>query len=292
MTDHGTLSVRCDLRFVPRDEDILVLHLQAAHCAGQTVRDEELSVSVSLGAERLRLSFESHVTPENNRLVRVLVPVAHMGKDLIIAYRASVSLHPTLQDPANVMETPLRQLPFSVQPYLLASRYCQSDRLGAFAEQEFGHLLPGHSRVTAICNWIRGRIRYADGSSNTQTTAHDTMEARVGVCRDFAHLAISLCRALNIPARFVSAYSAGIFPQDFHALVEVYLSGRWYLFDPTRLASVDRAARIGVGRDAADVSFATIYGAVETTIPKVDVQLLGASVETPLTLQAVSISET
>jgi transglutaminase-like putative cysteine protease len=132
-----------------------------------------------------------------------------------------------------------------------------------FVAAEFGHLVPGYSRVTAICNWIYDNVLYLSGSSDSLTSACDTAIERVGVCRDFAHLGIAFCRALNIPARFVSGYAYGLNPPDFHAWFEAYLGGRWYLFDPTRLVPQSGLIRVGTGRDAADVSFATIFGPVQ-----------------------------
>ena len=147
--------------------------------------------------------------------------------------------------------------------YLQASRFCESDRLVDFAREQFGALEPGFSRVTAICNWICENVEYRRGSSNEQTSATETLAQRAGVCRDFAHLAIALCRALDIPARFVSCYALGLAPADFHAVFEAYLGGAWWLFDPTRQAALDGLIRIGIGRDAAEVAFASIYGKAE-----------------------------
>ena len=121
--------------------------------------------------------------------------------------------------------------------------------------------------MTAICNWIFENVDYLAGSSDGSTSAYDTFTLRAGVCRDFAHLGITFCRALGIPARFVSAYGFKLYPQDFHAVFEAYLGGRWYLFDPTRLSPPDGLIRIGVGRDAADTAFATYFGAM-TGSPK------------------------
>ena len=154
-------------------------------------------------------------------------------------------------------------LPLDILYYLYPSRYCQSDRLLRFVAAEFGDLVPGYSRVTAICNWIYDNVLYLSGSSDSLTSACDTAIERVGVCRDFAHLGIAFCRALNIPARFVSGYAYGLNPPDFHAWFEAYLGGRWYLFDPTRLVPQNGLIRVGTGRDAADVSFATIFGPVQ-----------------------------
>ncbi len=130
-------------------------------------------------------------------------------------------------------------------------------------QYEFGDLKPGYSRVTAVCNWIHDNVTYLSLSTDPNTSAYDTATQRVGVCRDFAHLGIAFCRALNIPARFVSAYAYGLQPPDFHACFEAYLGDRWYLFDPTRLAPQTGIVRIGTGRDAADVSFATFFGGVQ-----------------------------
>ncbi|MDZ4151946.1 transglutaminase family protein, partial [Methylicorpusculum sp.] len=120
------------------------------------------------------------------------------------------------------------------------------------------------------------------GSSDSQTSAYDTATQRAGVCRDFAHLAIAFCRALNIPARFVSAYAYQLDPPDFHACFEAYLGNRWYLFDPTRRAPLDGIIRISTGRDAADVSFVTFFGAVQLNRMNISVIQTEASKEHPL----------
>ena len=116
------------------------------------------------------------------------------------------------------------------------------------------------------------------GCSDAETTAHDTFEAREGICRDFAHVMISMARALDIPARMVSAYAWKLDPPDFHAVVEVYLEGGWYLVDPSGLAPIDGLVRIGVGRDAVDASFMTIFGgSAELNSQSVSVESHGAS---------------
>lgn len=125
----------------------------------------------------------------------------------------------------------------------------------------FGTLHGGHSRVRAICDWVHDNVSYRVASSNATTTARDVFLQRAGVCRDYAHLAVTFCRALNIPARLVSAYAHfDEPPPDFHAIFEAYLGGRWVLFDPSRMAPVHAVARLATGRDAKDVAFATIFG--------------------------------
>jgi transglutaminase-like putative cysteine protease len=120
--------------------------------------------------------------------------------------------------------------------------------------------------VRAIEGWIHDSIGYLPGFSNSTTTAQEVFVQRAGVCRDFAHLGITMCRALNIPARLVVGYvHFEEPPQDFHAVFEAWLDGRWVIFDPTRMAPIDRLVRVGTGRDAKDVAFATIFGDVRMT---------------------------
>ena len=217
-----------------------------------------------------KTSIERWTMPESgNRYLRV---IAQPG-DFRIRYEAKAALSPRLEDPASVVEIPAERLPFSVFTHLYPSRYCQSDKLERFAHRTFGDLPGGYQRVNAICNWIRDHVDYISGSSDALTSAFDTVTERAGVCRDFAHLAIALCRALGIPARYVSAYAWRLSPPDFHAVIEAYLHGPagpgWYLFDPTRMSAPDGLVRIGIGRDAAEVAFCTVYGQLEAEKPEV-----------------------
>jgi transglutaminase-like putative cysteine protease len=193
---------------------------------------------------------------------------------LRVRYSATVDLSHFIGTADGVSETPPGALPANVVPYLYPSRYCEADKLVRLAAHEFGKLAPGISRVTAICNWIHDNVEYLRGSTDPSTSAYDTATERAGVCRDFAHLAIAFCRALQIPARFVSGYAFQLNPPDFHAYFEAYLGGRWYLFDATRLAPQTGFIRIGTGRDAADTSFATIFGPVTFASMKVTMDCL------------------
>ena len=131
-----------------------------------------------------------------------------------------------------LQEVPIAGIAPQVLPFIYPSRYCQSDRLRRLAAREFGHLRPGYWRVQAIHDWVKQRIAFTSGSSNSSTSAVDTLVEQVGVCRDFAHLMIALCRAVNIPARFVTGIDYGAAVElglpDFHAYVEVFLGDRWY----------------------------------------------------------------
>jgi transglutaminase-like putative cysteine protease len=169
-------------------------------------------------------------------------------------------------------------LPGSVLHYIYPSRYCQSDRLQRLAVKEFGHLWQGYSRVQAIRDWVLNRVLFQSNSSTGTTSAVDTLVEEVGVCRDFAHLMIALCRAVNIPARFATGIDYGadpaLGPTDFHAYVEVYLGDRWYIFDPSGVAIPMGFVRLGTGRDAADAAFATMFGSVRGFAPVIHVEAL------------------
>lgn len=197
---------------------------------------------------------------------------------LAVRYDATVDITHHSAAPAGLAEVPIAQLPREVLPYIYPSRYCQSDRLRRFATREFGHLPQGYTRAQAILDWVRQRTQFRSGSSNDSTSAVDTIIEQVGVCRDFAHLMIALCRALNLPARFVTGVDYGadpaMGPNDFHAYVEVFLGDRWYLFEPTGVSPPMGLVRIGTGRDAADVSFATIFGAVKSWPPSIAIEAL------------------
>ncbi len=191
--------------------------------------------------------------------MRLVVPA---GK-LAISYQATVNLEHSVDKSNEIAEVLPADIPLDIMHYLYPSRYCQSDRLMKLAQDEFGDCHPGYARVQAVCDWIYDKVTYISGSTDSHTSAYDTVTERAGVCRDFAHLGIAFCRALNIPARFVSAYAWQLQPPDFHACFEAYLGNKWYLFDATRLAPREGLVRIGTGRDAADTAFATVFGTVQ-----------------------------
>jgi transglutaminase-like putative cysteine protease len=178
-----------------------------------------------------------------------------------LVYEAVVdATHEVFGDPSRLQVPLFEQIPADDLVFIYPSRFCQSDLLARLAKREFNQDESGFGRVTRICNWISERIEYLSRTTTSTTSAFDTVTQLAGVCRDFAHLAIAFCRSLGIPARFVSAYAYGLNPPDFHAYIEAFLGGRWILFDPTRLAPQSSFVRIGQGRDAADTSFATIFG--------------------------------
>jgi transglutaminase-like putative cysteine protease len=264
------VSIDNELSYNVLQPSDFVFNIEAAKNHYQQIIDETLSFDPPL-------PFDQFTDPLlENRFVRIR---ANPGT-LKVSYRATVGLDYVVVDPAVIQESPIAMLPMETIPFIFPSRYCQSDLLMRMAQREFGNLAPGYSRVEAICRWIREHIQYQIGTSNPNTSAADVVVQRAGVCRDFAHLAIAFCRALNIPARFIAGYAN--FPDpppDFHAVFEAFLGGRWYLFDPTDLAPRNQVTRIGTGRDATDVAFATIFGTAQMTQMSPKVKILEQSVE-------------
>jgi transglutaminase-like putative cysteine protease len=184
-----------------------------------------------------------------------------------IRYDALVAVPDATEDvDVGAPEVPAAELPDDVLIYTMPSRYCLPDVLGNEAWRLFGQEKPGYARVQAILEHIHGRMSFSYGSSNPTTTAADAYAAGCGVCRDFAHVAITFCRALSIPARYVFGYLPDMdvppdpAPMDFAAWMEVYLGGRWWTFDPRHNAARKGRVLIGRGRDAVDVAMVTTYG--------------------------------
>jgi transglutaminase-like putative cysteine protease len=189
-----------------------------------------------------------------------------------IAYEAQVVLsHPADLIEPDTPEMPVESLPDEVLSFVMPSRFCLPDELGHEAWQRFGDLAPGWGRVQAIVDYVHDILEFAPGGSNSWTTAADAYRARQGVCRDFAHLAITFCRALNIPARYVFGYipEIGIPPQqeamDFAAWFEAYLDGRWHTFDARNNRPRIGRVVVGRGRDAVDVALITSFGPLTLT---------------------------
>jgi transglutaminase-like putative cysteine protease len=145
---------------------------------------------------------------------------------------------------------------------LRPSRYCPSDQLEGFATTEFDRSRPRAELVAEVAGWVHDRLIYTSGASRSVETAVDTLLLGQGVCRDYAHLTVTLLRALEVPARLVAVYAPGLDPMDFHAVVEADVDGTWCVVDPTRLAPTPALVRIGAGRDAADTAFLSLFGGV------------------------------
>ena len=251
-----TFDIDCTLVYEVDGSAEFFLQIEAARVPEHTILSESFTVTPA------STPTGQYEDPNSHNQVRRIH--AAYGP-LKIEYRARVvrSFEPPDR---NALEWAIAELPGEVMHYLLPTRYCESDLLSGMAQLTFGNVAPGYGRVEAIVAWIRDHIHYQIGQTTATTTARDVLANRVGVCRDFSHVAITMCRALNIPARLVVGYvEFEEPPPDFHAIFEAFLGGRWVLFDPTGLAPVDTVVRIATGQDAKDVAFATIYGPARMT---------------------------
>ena len=241
-----SIATRLDYNFAaPTD---VLLQLEAAAIPEQLIEQAHIDVSNCLHFARV---------PAQDMIGdRIWVRV--QGR-MVVDYRSTVMVNRIVDDCLELEKILPHKLPGETVPYLMASRYCPSDRFVSFVNDEFAGL-EGGALVMAMRDWIHRHFRYVSGVSNSETTAIDTFVSRQGICRDYAHVLISLVRASGIPARFASVYALGVKPQDFHAVAEVFLGGEWLLIDATGMAQEAATAKIGIGRDAADVAFLTAYG--------------------------------
>ena len=194
------------------------------------------------------------------------------------SHSATVELDRIVPDIATLKRVAPHDLPGESIKYLFDSRYCAADRFQSFVEAEFGGC-DGGERIVALRDWIAHNFTYEPGSSTATTTALDSFVERRGICRDYAHVMVTLARASTIPARYVACYAPGVDPPDFHAVAEVFLEdhshpdgGAWHIVDATGMADPAQTVKIGVGRDAADVSFMTVFGAATFLESKVSVR--------------------
>ncbi len=209
--------------------------------------------------------IESHLYHDSfgNPCRRLVMPVGEQVWRYDAIAEVPGELEPYVPD---AIQLPVEALPDETLVYTLPSRFCLSDVLSDQAWSLFGSTEPGWARVQAICDWVHNNIRFQYGTSNPTTTAADVCAQGVGVCRDFAHLAISFCRAMNIPARYAFGYLPDIgvpapdAPMDFCAWFEAYLGGTWYTFDARNNQRRIGRVLIGRGRDALDVAMVTSYG--------------------------------
>lgn len=247
------IRVGCD--FVYRAEVDTSTVFQVAPLAGR-VSGEHFSSAPVVDSREYRDVY-------GNRCLRVVMPAGESR----FGYRAWVDVPEGTEDfDESAPEVPPHDLPDDVLVYTMPSRYCLPDMLGDEAWSRFAGTAPGYSRVQAICDYVHGHLQFAYGSSFATSTAWDVNSSGFGVCRDFTHLAISFCRALNIPARYVFGYLPDIevpldgAPNDFAAWMEVWLGDRWWTFDPRNNVRRKGRVLIGRGRDASDVAMVTTFG--------------------------------
>jgi len=239
----------------------MLLNIKPRHDAHQLVAQEALDLSPLQVAGEFQ---DDH----GNAVLRLNLPpgVTTLVYD-------SISFVPAASEDFMRADQPIppNLLPAELLRYTLASRYCDSDRLRDFAWQQFGKYQQGLERIQAICDWLHENIEYRTGSGSSEITAHDVIQRGYGVCRDFAHCGVALCRTFNLPTRYVSGYVPDIAcfdpgtPMDFHAYFEVFMGGHWQVFDARFNTPRTGRVRIATGYDAATCAFSTCYGAARLT---------------------------
>ncbi|WP_461096662.1 transglutaminase domain-containing protein [Spirosoma luteolum] len=245
------LDAGCELQFTAQEPTPLILMLRPRSGAGQWIVREEYTITPAVNVTEFTDMY-------GNLCQRLVAPEGPFS----IQFAATVQTADTIDIEPGAPYSPVEELPDDVLHYTLPSRYCQSDMLSELASQITQEVAPGYDQAEAIRAWINTNIRYEYGTSNASTSAVDTAAHRVGVCRDFTHLGISLCRALNIPARMVVGYLYQLDPMDLHAWFEAYVGERWYTFDATQREPKGNRITVAYGRDAADVAFTTQFGAM------------------------------
>jgi transglutaminase-like putative cysteine protease len=242
------LNVSADLIYSAQQTCDVLLQIEASTDGGQ--RCDSNTLWLNSGTQLQEIAGEDGIG------MRRWISVTDR---LEIHYELTAEVKRLTTDLGTLKETPRHQLPGPVIQYLMPSRNCQSDLFLDFASIQFEGLAGGEM-VQAMRDWVATNFTYDIFASDGGTTATDSFASLRGVCRDYAHVLIAMVRAAAIPARFVSVYAPDVHPQDFHAVVEVFLEGAWHLVDPTGMSQPNETIRICVGRDAADVSLLTSYG--------------------------------
>ncbi len=215
-----------------------------------------------------RVDITEYVDVYGNLCQRFVVPRGQLR----IRIQATVETEASIAVEPSAPATPVAEMPDDVLIYLLQSRYCPSDTMEPKASEIVGGAAPGYAQAEAVRAWIHANLDYRYGVSDASTSAVDTLDQGAGVCRDFSHVGIALCRALRIPARMVVGYLHGLDPMDLHAWFEAFVGGRWYTFDATQDAPRGGRIVVAYGRDAADVAFISNYGPLQTPALEVSVE--------------------
>jgi transglutaminase-like putative cysteine protease len=243
------LGVSCDLHFRIDAQTAFILMLRPSNRAQQWVTEcsyvVEPNVTIAESKDNYGNSFQRLVAPPGEFIIHTSAEV------ITVEHIDSAPGAPFIE---------IQNLPYQILPYLLPSRYCESDRFGDLAREIVADALPGYDQVSRITDWVRQSTRYIPGSSDSPLSAIEVHHRGYGVCRDLAQLAIALCRSISIPARLVAGYLYQLEPMDLHAWFEAYVGGKWHAFDPSRNDLCGGRVIIAFGRDAADVSIFHQFG--------------------------------
>lgn len=256
------LNVGCTLQFEAQENTPVIFMLRPRSGSGQWIIAEEYEITPNVPVTEFTDRY-------GNLCQRLVAPIGSFS----VRTSATVQTDDHIDISPGAPYVPVEELPDDVLHFLLPSRYCESDKVGDLAAQIVSNVAnPGYDQVEAIRAWINQNISYQYGTSDASTSATDTAQKRVGVCRDFTHLGIALCRNLNIPARMVVGYLYELKPMDLHAWFEAYVDGRWYTFDATQIEPKGNRVTVAYGRDAADVAFTTQFGQMSLNQMEVWVQ--------------------
>ena len=243
------LKIGCLLEYYSYHETPFILLLRPHGGLSQSILSEDFVVEPAV-------SMTDYTDLYGNSCRRLISPVGKFS--INTTFTVETEEYATVNPDAQF--TLIQDLPDNTLIYLLPSRFCESDKLYNQAFQIIQNLSTGYEMVEAIRQWVRSSIKYEYNRSTSITSALDTLEAQHGVCRDLSHLAIALCRSINIPARFVVGYLYQLNPMDLHAWFEAYLDDKWYTFDATQEVVTGGRVVLAYGRDAADVATATYFG--------------------------------
>lgn len=243
------LEAGCQLLFETTEPSPIILMLRSRDRPEQQIIQENCQIEPAVPTVDYTDSY-------GNRCQRLIAPEGQLR----ISSTVTADTADTLAVYPGAAFVPVQDLPVEALQFLLPSRYCQSDLLGQLASEIVGDIESAYDQVEAIRHWIHTHVEYRYDTSDASTSAIDTEKTRVGVCRDFVHLGLALCRSLTIPARMVVGYLHELKPMDLHAWFEAYVGDRWYTFDPTQPKPRGNRITLAYGRDAADVALATQFG--------------------------------
>jgi transglutaminase-like putative cysteine protease len=252
------LEVGCSMSFAARWPTPAILMLRPRSGEGQWVMSERYQIEPEV-------AISEFTDAHGNLCQRVVVPDGQAA----IRVDATVDVADSIDVDVTAPRVPIEELPDGALQFLLPSRYCPSDLLFHTAQEITAGALPGYPQAEAVRSWIEREITYQYGTSSQSTWALDTLESRAGVCRDFAHLGIALCRSLDLPARMVVGYLHELDPMDQHAWFEAFVGGRWFTFDATQRQPKGNRVAVAYGRDAADVALVTQFGPMDLTAMEV-----------------------
>jgi transglutaminase-like putative cysteine protease len=255
------LNAGCQLWFEAIAPSPLILMLRPRSGAGQQVIQANYRLEPTV-------AVADYIDSYGNWCERLITPQGTFQVESTVIVETS----DTIDVQPGAAFTPVEELPDYTLQFLLPSRYCQSDLLGYLANEIVADIDSAYDQVEAIRKWIHTHIEYRYDTSNASTSALETVKTRLGVCRDFVHLGIALCRSLTIPTRMVVGYLYQLEPMDLHAWFEAFVGGRWYIFDATQTEPRGNRITIAYGRDAADVALATQFGWLTLTEMKVWIQ--------------------